>query len=350
MGDGADRLSNGVAGLIAMTATFALAIAPAPAQEAETFYKGRTLSLIVSSDAGGGFDTYTRTLGRHIARHIPGTPKIVVQNMPGAGSLTALNYISNIATRDGTVFSDADSTMPFYTLFEGANSRFDPLKLNWIGSISSQLGVCIAWHASSFKTLDDAMARPMKLGATGTAGWRFTLPRLYNIVAGSKFEVILGYNATQIFLAMERGETDGACVTYDTLLATKSDLLRQNKLTILAQFGLQPAAGLEQVPLALDRIADPDDRAAMELILSQQLTGRPYVAPPDVPAPRLQALRAAFDATMSDGEFRADAEKRLLVIDPMTSDKMRALLDKAYAARPETVARARALMARASRK
>jgi hypothetical protein len=304
----------------------------------------------VSSDVGGGFDTYTRTLGRHIARHIPGTPKIVVQNMPGAGSLTALNYISNIAARDGSIFSDADSTMPFYTLFEGANSRFDPLKLNWIGSISSQLGVCIAWHTSSFKTLDDVMARPMKLGATGAAGWRFTLPRLYNIVAGSKFEVILGYNATQIFLAMERGETDGACVTYDTLLATKSDLLRDNKLTILAQFGLRPGPGLEQVPLALDRIGDPEDRAAMELILSQQLTGRPYVAPPDVPAPRLQALRAAFDATMSDNEFRADAEKRLLVIDPMTSGQMRALLDTAYGTRPETVARAKSLMARASRK
>src|SRR5262245_52795362 len=268
MGEGAVGLRGGLVG-VAMLALF---VAPTAADEIADFYKGRTLTLIVSSDVGGGFDTYTRTLGRHIGRHIPGTPKIVVQNMPGAGSLTALNYISNIAARDGTIFSDADSTMPFYTLLEGVNSRFDPLKLNWIGSISSQLGVCIAWHTSSFKTLDDVMARPMKLGATGAAGWRFTLPRLYNIVAGSKFEVILGYNATQIFLAMERGETDGACVTYDTLLATKSDLLRDNKLTILAQFGLEPAHGLTTVPLALERIKDPLDRAAVELILSQQLT------------------------------------------------------------------------------
>jgi hypothetical protein len=139
-------------------------------------------------------------------------------------------------------------------------------------------------------------------------------------------------------------------VTYDTLLATKPDLLRDNKLTILAQFGLEPAHGLDSVPLALNRIKDPEDRAAMELILSQQLTGRPYVAPPEVPAPRLQALRAAFDATMQDKEFLDDTEKRRLVVDPMNSEQMRALLDKAYASRPETVARARALMARASRK
>src|SRR5690242_8421112 len=189
MRDGAHRRTSA---LIAVAGLAMLSLTPARAQDVADFYKNRTMSLIVSSDAGGGFDAYARTLARHLFRHIPGAPKIVVQNMPGAGSLTALNYISNIAARDGTVFSDADSTMPFYTLFEGANSRFDPLKLNWIGSISSQLGVCVAWHASAFKTLDDAMARPMKLGATGTAGWRFTLPRLYNIVAGSKFEVILG--------------------------------------------------------------------------------------------------------------------------------------------------------------
>src|SRR5262249_31542501 len=151
MRDGAHRPRST---LIAVAAMAMLASAPARAQDVAEFYKNRTISLIVSSDAGGGFDAYARTFARHLPRHMPRAPKIVVQNMPGAGSLTALNYISNIAARDGTAFSDADSTMPFYTLFEGANSRFDPLKLNWIGSISSQLGVCVAWHASTFKTLD----------------------------------------------------------------------------------------------------------------------------------------------------------------------------------------------------
>jgi hypothetical protein len=267
--------------------------------------------------------------------------------MPRAASLNAINYIANVAPRDGLVFSDADSTMPFYTLLEGVNSRFDPYALNWIGSISKQIGVCIAWHESPFKTLDDAMARPMRVAATAAAGWRATLPRLYNIVAGSKFEVISGYSAAQVFLSMERREVDGACATYDTLLAVKPDWLRDRKLTFLAQFGREPAAGLEGVPLGLDRVKEPADRAALELILSQQITGRPYVAPPKVPPERLAAIRAAFDATMSDPAYLADAQKIGLMVDPLTSAQFKSLLDKAYAAPPETVERARALIARA---
>ena len=191
---------------LAIAVLFALTFVPATAQDVEGFYKNRTMTLIVSSDVGGGYDTYSRSLARHMTRHIPGRPGIVVQNMPGASSLNAINYIANIAPRDGLVFSDTDSTMPFYALFEGVNSRFDPRRLNWIGSISKQIGVCLAWHESSFKTIDDAMARPMRLAATAAAGWRYTLPRLYNIVAGSKFEVITGYTAPQVFLAMERRE------------------------------------------------------------------------------------------------------------------------------------------------
>src|SRR5580704_6349786 len=216
--------------------TLALSFLPASAQMVADFYKNRSMTLIVSSDAGGGFDTYSRALARHITHHIPGMPGIIVQNMPGAGSLTALNYIANIAPRDGSTFSDSDSTMPFYKLLEGANSRFDPLQLNWIGSISKQVGVCVAWHTSAFKTLDDAMLRPMRLAGTGTAGWRVTLPRLFNIVAGTKFEVISGYSTGEVFIAMERGEVDGACATYDTLLATRFEWLEQGKITILAQF------------------------------------------------------------------------------------------------------------------
>jgi tripartite-type tricarboxylate transporter receptor subunit TctC len=342
-------LGNVVRSAISMV-TLAISCCLASAQIAANFYKSRSMTLIVSSDAGGGFDTYSRALARHITHHIPGMPGIIVQNMPGAGSLTALNYISNIAPRDGSTFSDSDSTMPFYKLLEGANSRFDPLQLNWIGSISKQVGVCIAWHTSAFKTLDDAMIRPMRLAGTGTAGWRVTLPRLFNIVAGTKFEVISGYSTGEVFIAMERGEVDGACATYDTLLATRSEWLEQGKIRILAQFAPEPAAGLEGVPLALDRIKSPEDRAALELILSQQLTGRPYVAPPNVPAERLEALRAGFLATMRDEEFLADARRTRLTIDPLSSDQMKALLDRAYATLPETVMRARELSARAARK
>jgi tripartite-type tricarboxylate transporter receptor subunit TctC len=329
---------------------FALSVMSARAQDVEGFYKGRTMTLIVSSDVGGGYDAYARLLARHITRHVPGRPGIVVQNMPGASSLNAVNYIANIASREGLVISDTDSTMPFYTLFEGANSRFDPRRLSWLGSASKQIGVCAAWHESSFKTIEDAMARPMRLAATAAAGWRFTMPRLYNIVAGSKFDVITGYAAPQVFIAMERREVDGACATYDTLLAVRPDWLRDRKLTFLLQFGSQPVAGLEQIPLALERIKDLADREAMELILSQQITGRPYVAPPNVPPARLAALRAAFEATMADPDYLGDAQKMRLMVDPLNAEQFSALLGRAYAAPPERIERAKMLLAQAGRK
>ena len=171
---------------------------PASADAIADFYKGKSITVIVSSGAGGGYDTYSRALARHMFRHIPGEPRMVPQNMPGAGSLTAVNYVYNVAAKDGTVIGDSDSNMPFYTLFEGQNTKFDPYKLNWLGSIANQLSVCVAWSESSFKTLDDAMTRPMRVSGTGAQSWRVTLPKLYNNVAGSRFNVIPGYSSTEV--------------------------------------------------------------------------------------------------------------------------------------------------------
>ncbi len=336
--------------MVTVAALCCLAAASARADSVEDFYRGHSVTLIVSSGVGGGYDTYSRVLARHLGRHIPGQPRIVVSNMPGAGSLTAVNYIYNVAPKDGTVISTTDSTMPFYNLWEGNNSKFDPLRLNWIGSMANQLSICIAWHASSFKSIDDAIARPMRLSSTGGTTLRVTLPRLYNYLAGTKFEMVLGYSSAAVFLAIERGETDGTCMTYDTLLAAKHDWVEDKKVTILAQFGNAPAPGLEAVPLGLARINNSKDRQAMELILSQQITGRPLTAPPDIPVDRLAVLRAAFDATMRDDEFLADAKRTHLWIDPLSADRMIDIIRRGYASSAEIVAYAKALLQRASSK
>jgi tripartite-type tricarboxylate transporter receptor subunit TctC len=316
----------------------------ARADAIEEFYRGRSMTLVVSSGVGGGYDTYGRMLARHITRHIPGQPHIVVQNMPGAGSLTALNYLFNVAAKDGSVISDADSTMPLYNLLGGQNARFDPLRIRWIGSTAQQISLCVAWAAGSFKTLEDAMQRPMKVSATGIATLRGIVPRLFNEVAGTRFEVVTGYATSEVFLAVERGEVDGTCFTYDTLLAAKYDWVQQKRITILAQFGEHPAPGIENVPLARTRIKDPLDRAAVDLILSAELTGRPYLAPPEIPPERLAALRRAFDATMTDPVFLADAKKARLFVDPASGAEIEALLARAYAAPPATVERAKILL------
>jgi tripartite-type tricarboxylate transporter receptor subunit TctC len=328
---------------ILAAAALALGVA-ARADSVEEFYRGRTVTLIVSSGVGGGYDTYGRTLARHIGRHIPGQPHLIVQNMPGAGSLTALNYLANVAAKDGSVLSDADSTMPLYTLLGGQNARFDPQRIRWIGSTAQQISLCVAWAAGSFKTLEDAMQRPMRVSATGNATLRSIVPRLFNEVAGSRFEVVTGYSTSEVFLAVERGEVDGTCFTYDTLLAAKYDWLAEKRIALLAQFGERPAPGIETVPLARDRIKDPTDRAAFDLILSSEIMGRPYLVPPEIPPERLAALRQAFDATMKDAGFRGDAEKARLFVDPVSGAEIEALLARAYAAPPAIIERARLLL------
>ena len=331
----------------ALLALVCLQVQHALPQTPAEFYKAHGITLIVSSGAGGGYDTYARLLARFLPAHIPGAPRIVVKNMPGAGSRVATNYVANIAARDGSVIADADSIMPFSALLEGENTRFDPLKLAWLGSISRQLSICVAWSAGSFKTLDDVMSRPMHVSGTEVAGWRITLPRIYAKVSDAKLVAVPGYSTTESFLAVERGEVDGSCPTYDTVLAAKPDWLSDHKVRVLAQFGSGPVAGLEGVPLALDRVTSAADRAALELLLSQQVTGRPYYMHPDVPADRLRALRTAFDATMTDPEFLAEAVRMRLWIDPLSFAQMQGLLNKAYATPQPIVERARSLLAQA---
>jgi tripartite-type tricarboxylate transporter receptor subunit TctC len=325
-----------------------LAVASAPAQTPAEFYKGKTVTMIVGSGAGGGYDTYTRVLVRHFARHIPGQPSIVIQNMPGASGLTAINHVANKAVRDGTLISDAYSTMPLYPLLDGTNAMFDSFQLQWLGSISRATSVCIAWHTTPFKTLDDASAKTMRLSSTGATGWRVILPRMYNIVGKTKFDVIMGYDTGGDYLAIEKGEVDGSCTTYDTLMATQQNWISEKKITFIGQFGLAPLPALAGVQMGLDRVKDPADRAATELVLSQQETGRPYMVPPGVPVDRVKALRDAFAATMKDPEFLAETKKANLMVDPLTGAEMDVLLKKMYAMPKPTVDHAKKILEQAS--
>jgi tripartite-type tricarboxylate transporter receptor subunit TctC len=310
----------------------------------EQFYKDHQITLISSSGAGGGYDVYSRLLAQYIVKYIPGHPRIIVENMPGADGIMAINYSANAAPRDGSVIFDAFSTMPIYPLVDGRNAKFDPRQINWIGSISQQVSVCIAWKTSSFKTFGDVFKRTMRVAGTGATGWRSVLPHLYNLVAGSKFEVVTGYATGADYLAVENGEVDGTCTTYDTLSATKSSWIKQKDIRFLAQFSEKPLPQLPDTPLALPMIHDKVGRSAFELILSQEETGRPYLAPPGVPADRLAAIRNAFDETMKDPEFIAAAEREHLSLKPMNARQMEQLIDGAYSTPQAIVDRARSLI------
>lgn len=332
---------------ISLAALMGALIAPAQADSIEDFYRGTAFKLLVASGPGGGYDTYTRVLGRHIGRHIPGQPNIVIQNMPGASGLKATNYIAQAAPKDGSTMLATYNAMLIEPLIGGVAAQFDVHRLNWIGSISKVQNICVTWHSSPIKRIEDAMSREVTTASTGATGNSATLPRLLNQIIGTKFKVIMGYSTTDARLAVERGEVDGICgYSYATLLASSPDWIKNNKINILVQNGIKPHPKLPDVPMTLSKIKLESDKALLRLYSAAEETGRPYVAPPGVPAERIQALRRAFDATLRDNAFLADAEKTNLEVDPLTGEEMHALLREVYATDPAVVEQIRELVNR----
>lgn len=322
---------------------------PAAAQTGgadEAFYKNRQITILIASGVGGGYDTYARAFARHAVRHIPGNPSFVPKNLPAAGGLVAANTLSNAAERDGTVIAALTNGVPMDPLFGVEGVQFDALKLGWIGSIGKLQNICATWHASPVKTIADARKREVIVGASGSTANSAIVPNIVNALLGTKFKVITGYDpGAGIRLAMEKGETEGICgMSWSTLKASNPDWVRDRKLNVFLQLAFDKHPELSEVPSALDLITDEDNKRVLELILIRQETGRPIAAPPGVPAGRLAVLRRAFDATMADPRFLAEADKLQMEVDPLRHDQMEALLKKAYGAPKPVVARAAALI------
>jgi len=330
------------AGLIAAVG-MALTAAPAPAAD---YYAGKTVEFIVGGDAGGGYDIYARALARHLVRHIPGNPTIVVKNMPGAGSTRAGIYISTVAPKDG---SSMGALMPGAIigplLDDRPGSQFDPTKVIYIGTADSGVRVCATYQNSKIKTFQDARKNKTVLGASAAGGATRDYAYLHNKTAGTKFEVVTGYKGTvDIALAMERGEVDGLCGwDWSSVKSQKSDWVRDKKLNILVQVGLDPQPELTEmgVPHIWTFVGKDDDRKVAELVVSQQVFQRSYVAPPDTPAEAVNILRTAFDATMKDPQFLADAEKMRISITPLPGTKVQELVARLYATPKALIERAK---------
>ena len=318
---------------------------PATAQSIESFYRANGLKFVVAAGAGGGYDVYGRALARHIGRHLPGTPNVVAQNMPGADGLKATNFIYTVAPRDGGVIGNTYATMTLQPLLSGLGVQFDPLKLNWLGSMGRQNALCVTWTASPIRTIEDARAKVTTVSSTGAAGSRTTVPKILNEVIGTKFKVITGYDTAGASLAVERGEVDGLCgVSYATLMASNPHWLLDRKVNVLAQIAREKDIHVPDAPMVLDMVKDANDRRLLDLILVVQEVGRPVIAPPDLPADRLAALHKAFAETMADPQFAAEAERLKLEIDPLDHGEIESLLRAAYAAPKDVVQRASRLL------
>jgi tripartite-type tricarboxylate transporter receptor subunit TctC len=313
---------------------------PLHADAISDFYTGKTVNLVIGYAPGGGYDLYARTLGRHIGRHIPGNPNIVVQNMPGAGSLKAANYLYTIAPRDGTMFGGFSRGAPIDPLFgrtEGV--QFEAAKFNWLGSISNEVGVCAFRSAAGIKSFDDMRRKPFVIGATGAGADADVFPTVLRKMFKLPMKTVTGYgSAAEIVVAIKRAEVDGRCGwSWSSLVAWNRDMFESKELDVVLQLAAQKLEELPNVPLVTDVTNDPDQRTALKLIMSRQTMARPYVAPPGVPADRLAALRAAFEATTKDTAFLADAKRQDLEVWPVGSIQAEALIKEIYATPPPLV-------------
>jgi tripartite-type tricarboxylate transporter receptor subunit TctC len=315
------------------------------AQPAEPFYKGKQIVMLVGTAAGGGYDTYARTLARHMPKYIPGAPVIVVKNMPGADGLVAVSALYNSAPRDGTEIAALTNGIAMDPLFGRFGGRFDALKLNWLGSIGRLMNICVTWNTSKVKTIEEARKQQVIVSASGATSNSSMMPKIANVLLGTKFKIVGGYTDNDVALAMERGEVEGLCgLAYSTLKATKPDWFSAKKVNVLLQIGLTRAPDLPDVPSALELVSSPNDKRVLELILVREEMGRPFAAPPGVPQDRVQLLRHAFEATLKDADFLSDAKRLQMEIDPLTGVQIEALLKNAYAAPPATVVEAAKLV------
>ena len=327
----------------------ALVAAPLVAAEAQTpeeFYAGKTIDLYIGYSVGGGYDIYGRALAQHMSKHIPGNPTIVPRNMEGAGSLRLANWLYNVAPKDGTAFGIVGRGIPFGPLLGGEGSEFEATGFNYIGSMNEEVSVCVTWHTTGVDTFEKLKEAEVVVGGTGPDADTDQFPRVVNGVLGTKMKVVSGFpGGNDILLAMERGELGGRCGwSWSSVKAAHPDWVADKKINILFQMSANKHADLPDVPLIMDFAQDDEQRQILRLIFSRQTLGRPFLAPPDVPADRVQALRDAFMETMKDPEFLADAEKADLEITPVSGENVQKLVAEIYQTSPETAAKAAELV------
>jgi tripartite-type tricarboxylate transporter receptor subunit TctC len=323
-----------------------LPAASALAQTLEGFFKGRQITFLVGAGAGGGYDAYFRSFARYLVHHIPGAPTIVNKNMPAASGLAAANALYTSADKDGATIGAFPNNIPMDPLFGNPGARYDAQKLNWLGSIGKLENVCATWISSPIKTIAQAREREVIVAAAAATSNSAIMPKVLNALLGTKFKIVSGYDpGSGMTLALESGETEGICgLSWSTMKAARPHWIKDNKLNVIVQLGLAKLPELPDVPSALDLVSDPVKKQVLELILMRQEIGRPVAAPPGVPADRLEVLRRAFDDTIKDPEFLAEAAKLQLEIEPLSARQIDTLLARAFATQKAIVAQAAELI------
>ena len=337
-----DRLSW----LTAVVLSAALA-GPAQAQSAEDFYKGKTITIVVGYTTGGGFDLYGRILANYLGKHIPGQPRIIVQNMPGAGSLRAASHIYNVAPKDGTVFALARAPVIAPLLGQTASSDFDVTKFTWLGSGASDLTVCALLGNPKVHTMADALKVDFTLAGSGPGSDEDMYTKILRKTLGVKAKLVTGYpGGAEMTLAVERGEVDGRCGwAWSSIKISKPDWIAEKKIKVLNVLALERSPELPDVPAIMEFATEDRTKQIFRFVLNAQVLGRPFVAPPGVPEDRADALRTAFEATMKDEDYLADMKAKKLDVAPIRWRDIPPLLADFYATPQSVVEETRAIIA-----
>jgi tripartite-type tricarboxylate transporter receptor subunit TctC len=325
----------------------ALAIMASPAatqaQSVADFYRGKTVNVYIGVGVGGEYDIQARLVARHIGKHIPGNPTVIPQNMTGAGGLRMINYLYNVAPKDGTNIGMIANAFPAMQAVGISGVQFDAAKMGWLGSIAPAVETMAVWHTAGVKNIDDARKREIVAGASARGAITFIYPQMMNEFLGTKFKIVTGYpGGNQINLAMERGEVEARNNTWSSWKATKADWLKEKKITVIAQAG--PRAPDLDAPSVEDAARTPEEKQLIELVVSGTRFGRPMATTPGVPEDRVKILRDAYRATMADPDFRAEAAKANFEVAPVYGEDMQAIVGKIMSTPKELASKAKHLV------
>jgi tripartite-type tricarboxylate transporter receptor subunit TctC len=323
-----------------------LAPSTAAADAVADFYRGKTISMVIATAPGGDYDLRARLISRHMGRHIPGNPTIVPRNMPGGVGIQAMNYMANVAAKDGTSIHAIMQNMSTHQALGGPGVEFDTRKFFWVGNTTDTPNVINSWHTTGIRTIQDVMTRELVVGAPGQATNSVYYPKALNDLVGTKFKIVSGYpGGNQVNLAMERGEVGGrGSNSWASWKATKPDWLRDKKIFILVQIALKRDPELADVPTMIELAKSEEDKAVMTFLSADVPISRAYVTTPGVPAERVEALRRAFDATMKDPEFVAEAKKLNMDMRPSTGEEAQRFSDLIANTPANVLARAKAIL------
>jgi tripartite-type tricarboxylate transporter receptor subunit TctC len=326
-------------------AALCLALSVSGGALAQDFYAGKTITIITSTGEGGTYDFSARTLARHMDKHLPGKPNIIIQNMPGGGHMLATNHMYNVAPKDGTMIATINQSVPTHQVLDGRGVRYDAAKFNWLGALVDRNQTFGVWHTTGVKTFADLKTKEVIAGATGEGSSGFRYPTAINNIFDTKIKIIKGYKSTdEIRVALQRGEVNAQATSLGSYLTENPEWVKDKTMVFVLQIGTKRDPLIPDAPLWTELAENADDRAVLNLIGGAINLGRPFLAPPGLPAERVALLRKAFEATINDPGFKADAEKQRLTVNPLTGEEVAQIVQETVNASPAVVARAKKAM------